>query len=108
MARNTIDTTNHRLRFSFDDPRPADSQAIDLEGLPGLGDSGGPALLATELGWQVAGIAIGELQREGELLHRQGMYGAVGVYERLSLHADWIEEIIRADLGVYPGQGLSR
>jgi len=98
VARNTIDSSNHRLRFSFDDPREAGSQAIDLEGLPGLGDSGGPALLATEQGWQIAGIAVGELQREGELPRRQGLYGAVGVYERVSLHADWIDQIIRADL----------
>lgn len=98
IAKNTIHTTNHRLRFSFDDPRLADSQAIDLEGLPGLGDSGGPALLPTEQGWRIAGIAVGELQQEDELPRRQGMYGAVGVYERLSLHADWIEQIIGADL----------
>jgi len=97
IARNTIHTTNHRLRFSFDDPRQAGSQAIDLEGLPGLGDSGGPALLATEQGWRIAGIAVGELQQEGEPPRRQGMYGAVGVYERVSLHADWIEQMIRAD-----------
>jgi hypothetical protein len=54
--------------------------------------------LTTDHGWRIAGVAVGELQQEGELPRRQGLYGAVGVYERISLHADWIDQIIAADV----------
>jgi secreted trypsin-like serine protease len=108
IARNTIQTANHRLRFTFDDPRHPNSQAIDLEGLPGLGDSGGPALLATAHGWQIAGIAVGELQVDGDSARRQGMYGAIAVYERVSLHIPWIEQIINGNLLFTQASGLTR
>ena len=49
-ARNRITLANRHLRIVFDDPRELSGQAVDLEGLPGLGDSGGPALLETETG----------------------------------------------------------
>ncbi len=91
LARNTIHTADERLRFTFDDPRLPGSPALDLEGLPGLGDSGGPALLRSQDAWQLAGVAVGELYRENE---RPGMYGAVGIYERISLHLEWIEAVI--------------
>ncbi|MDT8428364.1 MAG: trypsin-like serine protease [Pseudomonadales bacterium] len=92
MARNIIHTAASRLWFSFDDPRLPDSRAVELEGLPGLGDSGGPALIDTPVGLQLAGIAIGEQSAAGEA--RQGRYGAQGVYERISLHQRWIDEVM--------------
>ncbi len=94
FARNTIDSANHRLRFTFDDPRLPDTRAVELEGLPGLGDSGGPALVQGQQGWQIMGIAVGELIEEETAGRQLGLYGAVGVYERISLHAEWIDQVI--------------
>lgn len=93
QAKNVINSAAERLRFTFDDPRLPDGQAIELEGLPGLGDSGGPALLETTDGWRIAGVAIGEIGALPENPQKQGMYGAIGVYERVSLHLDWIDAV---------------
>lgn len=96
MAKNRVSEAQGRLRFDFDDPRLPQSRAVDLEGLPGLGDSGGPALLQTTNGWQVAGVAIGEIAAVSAPAGVQGLYGAVGIYERVSGHLDWIESVIHA------------
>ncbi len=93
QARNLVSDAQSRLRFDFDDPRLPGTQAVDLEGLPGLGDSGGPALLETETGWHVAGVAVGEIAAKDAPVGVQGLYGAVGVYERISAHALWIDSI---------------
>ena len=96
MARNVVTAAAQRLRFNFDDPRVPGSAAVELEGLPGLGDSGGPALLETAEGWRIAGVAVGEVgaaQGVGTS-STQGLYGAVGIYERLSMHQPWIDGII--------------
>jgi secreted trypsin-like serine protease len=96
MAQNRVSEAQGRLRFNFDDPRLPQSRAVDLEGIPGLGDSGGPALLQTTDGWQIAGVAIGEIAAESAPVGVQGLYGAVGVYERVSGHLGWIESVIHA------------
>lgn len=98
MARNRVSEVQGRLRFDFDDPRLLHSRAVDLEGLPGLGDSGGPALLQTAQGWQIAGVAVGEIAPPSAPAGVQGLYGAVGIYERVSGHLDWIESVIRAGI----------
>jgi len=94
-ADNIVSAANDRLRFIFDDPRQLDSKAVELEGMPGLGDSGGPALLRSEHGWELAGVAVGEVDRlpPGDA---QGLYGATSVYERVSSHVQWIESVIAA------------
>jgi len=97
QARNRVLHAGQRLRFRFDDPGSKDAEALPLEGLPGTGDSGGPALLRHEGRWHLAGVAVGELAREagnGEEL-RQGLYGAEVLYERLSRHQQWIDSIIQ-------------
>lgn len=102
LARNVITSAAQRLRLTFDDPRLPGSQAVELEGIPGLGDSGGPALLETDAGWQIAGIAVGEVASRvaGEAAAgasaAQGLYGAVGIYERVSNHLEWIESVVLA------------
>lgn len=98
QARNLVSVAESRLRFDFDDPRLPHSRAVDLEGLPGLGDSGGPALLETADGWRIAGVAVGEISPEPDS-RTQGLYGAVGVYERVSAHLDWIESITAQSAG---------
>ena len=93
-AQNRITVANTRLRFTFDDPGSTNSRALALEGVPGLGDSGGPALFETADGLILAGVAIGEVLRHPEGDSRQGAYGATEVYERISLHVQWIERIL--------------
>ncbi len=93
QARNLVSEAQSRLRFDFDDPRLPGSQAVDLEGIPGLGDSGGPALLPSDQGWHVAGVAVGEVAAVDAPSGVQGLYGAVGVYERVSAHVEWIDAV---------------
>lgn len=94
-AENRVETAGEWLEFHFDDPRLPDSRALALEGLPGLGDSGGPALFEGDEGLVLLGIAVGELERS-DVDGRQGLYGATGIYERISRHADWIDAIVGA------------
>ena len=97
-ATNRITVANRYLRFEFDDPRDAASETLDLEGVPGLGDSGGPALIATDTGNYLAGIAVGQIKDENFSEETQGEYGAVAIYERVSSHLDWIEEVVGAEV----------
>lgn len=96
QARNTVTRAGDRLWFRFDDPVGTDSDALPLEGLPGTGDSGGPALLFHDGRWHLAGVAVGELARQADdgTDLRQGLYGAVVLYERLSRHQQWIDSVI--------------
>ncbi len=94
MAKNVIDYAQARLRIRFDDPGLSGDAPLDLEGMPSLGDSGGPALLESATGLVLAGIAIGEIKGPDFSEETQGKYGAVAVYERLSNHLTWIETVI--------------
>lgn len=98
LARNRVAEAGARLRIIFDDPRDRLADALDLEGMPALGDSGGPALIATEAGYQLAGVAVGEVEGAGFSEETQGSYGAVAVYERISRHIEWIETVIGSKL----------
>ncbi|MFK7864320.1 MAG: trypsin-like serine protease [Pseudohongiellaceae bacterium] len=98
MAKNRVSAIRSRLRIKFDDPRLPDESPLDLEGMPSLGDSGGPALLESERGLVLAGIAVGEIQGPDYSEETQGKYGSIAVYERLSLHIDWIETVIGSKL----------
>jgi len=94
-AKNRVSRADQWLEFRFDDPREPGSQALDLEGVPGLGDSGGPALLETGSAPIIMGIAVGELEQGPSPAH-QGLYGATQLYERISTHMDWIEQVMSA------------
>lgn len=93
FAHNTVVRAAERLRFEFDDPRNKAAQALEFEGIPGLGDSGGPALLEESGAMLLAGIAVGELAHDADT-GSAGRYGAIVVYERVSRHLDWIESLI--------------
>jgi secreted trypsin-like serine protease len=62
--------------------------------MPGLGDSGGPALIETDTGYRLAGIAVGEVRGEDFSEETQGKYGSVAIYERVTQHIEWIETVI--------------
>ena len=94
MATNRITIAGERLEMRFDDPRLLGSDALPMEGTPGLWDSGGPALLGERGDYRLAGVAVGELEGERFSEETQGRYGAIAVYERISLHLDWIESVI--------------
>mgnify|MGYP002624402172 CR=1 FL=1 len=91
LAENRIEQVGSRFIIRFDDPREDQSDVTRLEGMPGLGDSGGPALLPTTDFWTVAGVAVGEIVDSGFTEETQGRYGALAVYERISEHLDWIQ-----------------
>ncbi len=96
MAFNRIEAAGERLQMRFDDPRLPDSNALAMEGTPGLWDSGGPALLGNPGAYRLAGVAVGEIEGERFSEETQGQYGAIAVYERISRHIAWIEgEILR-------------
>jgi len=91
FAHNTVVSAAERLRFEFDDPRDRATRALEFEGIPGLGDSGGPALVRENGTMQLAGIAVGELTNGAG---GAGRYGAVVVYERVSQHLDWLDSLV--------------
>lgn len=100
FARNTVAEADVWLRFVFNDPAPVDSLAVDFEGIPGLGDSGGPALLWGSEVPVLLGVAVGELSSAER--QRQGLYGAVVIYERLSRHLKWIDSVTHANDAMVP------
>jgi secreted trypsin-like serine protease len=95
MAQNRVESADRRLAIRFDDPRQQISEVLDLEGMPSLGDSGGPALVQGPSGWLLAGIAVGEVMDESFTEETQGSYGSIAVYERVSRHLEWIRRTIR-------------
>ncbi len=94
MAANRITEAGGRLQMRFDDPRLPDSDALPMEGTPGLWDSGGPALLGERGNYRLAGVAVGELEGEHFSEETQGRYGAIAVYERIYRHLGWIESVV--------------
>lgn len=94
LAMNRVTDVDRRFRIRFDDPRDSASEALPLEGMPSLGDSGGPALLENENGLFLVGITVGEVETDDFSEETQGKYGAVAVYESVVSQLDWIEAVI--------------
>lgn len=86
-ATNRVERVERsRLVFRFDAP----PGGTDLEGIPGAGDSGGPALLRREGRWLVAGVSsAGQPGRDGP-----GTYDALDFFTRVSTHAGWVREVM--------------
>ena len=97
MARNQITEVGSRFRIHFGDPRDSSSEALPLEGMPGLGDSGSPALINTENGLFLVGITVGELESDTFSEETQGKYGAIAIYESVAVRLDWIEAVIGSE-----------
>jgi secreted trypsin-like serine protease len=96
LAQNRISMAERRLQIVFDDPRDRSTDALALEGVPSLGDSGGPAFIHTDTGFRLAGVLVGEIEGQKFSEETQGKYGSIAVYERLSEHISWIEAVIGA------------
>ena len=71
------------LVFRFHAP-PA---GTDLEGAPGRGDSGGPALIQVNGAWFIAGVSSAGYDGT----YGPGTYGAVDHFTRVSDYVAWIE-----------------
>ena len=93
-ATNRISQSGRYLRFKFDDPREIVSASLPTEGMLGLVDSGGPALIETAAGVRLAGVAVGQLVDTIYDEETQGQYGAIAIYERVASHLQWIESVI--------------
>jgi Trypsin len=95
LAQNKVTGTNgNYLTFQFDN---GDSQdATPLEGVNGLGDSGGPALVNTENGMQLIGISSRGRYKSilRTVFDQQGRYGWQEYYIRVSKMYSWINQVI--------------
>lgn len=89
-ARNIISSVGeHFVAFVFDPP--GSPSALDMEGVSGPGDSGGPAYLSTDEGFCVLAVSSGQdTDSTGGL---EGRYGVVEYYSRVDVLGDWIREV---------------
>jgi CubicO group peptidase (beta-lactamase class C family) len=80
------------LNFIFNAP---DTPGVtDLEGISGPGDSGGPGILLREGTAYLAGVSSG--QDAGPTGGKEGRYGVIEYYTRVSHYLDWIEQTMQA------------
>jgi len=86
-ATSMVDSTDAAwLYFSFDAP----PGGTELEGAPGPGDSGGPAIISITGTPFVAGVSsAGYDGRTGP-----GSYGAIDVFTRVSTHLSWLDGVM--------------
>jgi hypothetical protein len=88
-ATNRVDEAMGQfLVFRFDGP----DRATELEGISGPGDSGGPAFFIDGDEKSVVGISSG--QDTEETGGREGVYGVVEYYARVSFYLDWIDGVL--------------
>lgn len=88
-AQNTIAKAKGSLiKFKFDQG----DMALPLEGVSGGGDSGGPAYIKSDKGFQLLGISS---RPEGSF-NNIGEYGITEVYSRVSYFSTWINQVIEA------------
>lgn len=89
-AQNKVTAvTKSDLRFVFE----SDQQALELEGVSGNGDSGGPAYLKKDDGYYLLGVS----SRVDSWFKDVGEYGVKELYTRVSSHASWIDQVTAAD-----------
>ncbi|MEL7147530.1 MAG: trypsin-like serine protease [Bacteroidota bacterium] len=71
----------------------SDATALEFEGTTVEGDSGGPLFVKMNNEWRVIGILSGGAN-EPIPNHRDGSYGDISVFTRVSTAADWIDSVI--------------
>jgi len=106
-AYNTIvDVKDRWICYVFDKP-PA---GLELEGISGDGDSGGPVLIKSHGTWEVAGLASWKKhEHDNALVLNPGFYGQKNYNVRVSHYTKWIQEQIRANgPSAVPGHAESR
>ena len=99
LATNRITSDSvKRLRIRFDDPRVGASEP--LEGMPSLGDSGGPVLINGAKGASLVGVVVGQIKGANFTEERQGDYGSIAVFERIAPYLKWLKEVIETHNGL--------
>ncbi|MEH8017035.1 trypsin-like serine protease [Rheinheimera muenzenbergensis] len=89
-AQNKVTAvTKSDLRFVFE----SGQNGLELEGVSGNGDSGGPAYLKKDDGYYLLGIS----SRVDSWFKDVGEYGVKELYTRVSSHANWIDQVMAAD-----------
>jgi hypothetical protein len=89
-AMNMVEAAfEHSLVFTFDPP----PGGLELEGLPGPGDSGCPALL--EENGKVFLVGVGSFNSGSD--ETASRYGTLDGFARVSAHRQWITETIDSD-----------
>ena len=78
------------LQFRFD--APGDSSVTELEGISGPGDSGGPAY--AERNGELFVIGVSSWQDASPTGRRQGRYGVLEYYCRVSFFHRWIRQTL--------------
>lgn len=95
LAYNIIDGIHDNyLTFKFDDP--ISKHALDLEGVNGPGDSGGPALISKNNTFYIVGISSGGgYPDQINEVRTEGQYGWHEKYVRVSTIHDWVQSIVK-------------
>lgn len=89
-AQNKVDkVTKSDLRFIFD----KGNKGLELEGVSGNGDSGGPAFFKHKGEFYLMGVS----SRADSWFKDVGEYGVKELYTRVSVHADWVDSVIAAN-----------
>lgn len=89
-AQNKVTAvTASDLRFVFE----SGEKGLELEGVSGNGDSGGPAYIKQDDGYYLLGVS----SRVDSWFKDVGEYGVKELYTRVSSHADWIDQVMAAD-----------
>lgn len=89
-ATNRVEALHAMYWFSmrFDEP----GAGTDHEGVPGIGDSGGPALIEVDGSWHLAGVASSE---DSSAAPGRGRYGTTKFYASVHAATDWIGSRLR-------------
>ncbi len=93
-ATNKIDSVStHWIKFRFDEPE--NQNTTELEGISGPGDSGGPAFI--DFNGQKYLVGISSNQINEHIGVKEGHYGVIEYYTRVSTYIQWIENMISGD-----------
>lgn len=89
-AQNKIvSVTASDLRFVFE----SGNDGLELEGVSGNGDSGGPAFIKDGDNYYLLGVS----SRVDSWFKDVGEYGVKELYTRVSTHLNWIDKVMAAD-----------
>jgi len=88
-AQNVVTETSEQwIRFKFDSKQ----NSLALEGISGPGDSGGPALLKSNVQLYIVGVS--SWQNAESTRWQEAKYGVIENYSRISYFKKWIEKTI--------------
>lgn len=88
-AENRVEAvTDHWLKFRFDAP----PSGLELEGIRGPGDSGGPAFEKSAEALVLVGVSSWQ---DNTAQGAEGLYGVEEHDVRVSSYVDWIDETVK-------------